>query len=87
MCFIIINLVIIALSTESDDEALDKFCRNIKFLNGQYHITWPWKSDNVDLPDNFGLAFKRMKSLVHRLQLNKELLQDYDAIIKQQLNN
>ena len=74
------------LSTESDDEALEKFCENVKFLNGRYHVTWPWKGDNVDLPDNFGLAFKRMKSLVHRLQLNKELLQNYDAIIKQQLD-
>ena len=74
------------LSTESDDEALEKFCENIKFLNGRYHITWPWKGDNVDLPDNFGLAFKRMKSLVHRLRSNKELLQNYDAIIKQQLD-
>lgn len=46
------------LSTESDDEALDKFCENIKFTDGRYYITWPWKSDNICLPDNFGLTFR-----------------------------
>ena len=74
------------LSIESDDEALDKFCENIKFEDGRYYITWPWKGDNIHLPDNFGLAFKRMKLLIHRLQFDKELLQNYDAIIKQQLD-
>ena len=63
------------LSTERDDEALDKFCKNIQFKDGWYHITWPWREGNICLLDNVVLAFKRMKLLVHRLQLDKELLQ------------
>ena len=74
------------LSTESDDEALDKFCKNIQFKDGRYHTTWSWREGKICLPDNFILAFKRMKLLVHRLQLDKELLQKYDNIIKQQLD-
>ena len=55
------------LSIESDDEALDKFCENMKFEDGWYYITWPWKGDNMHLPDNFGLVFKGMKLLIHHL--------------------
>ena len=38
------------------------------------------------MSDNFEVALRRMKSLVRRLQSDANLLQIYDGIIKQQLN-
>ena len=40
---------------------------------------------NICLSDNFVLAVKRIKSLVHHLQHDTQLLQKYDVIIQQQL--
>ena len=74
------------ISKESDEEAIEKFCNTIKFEEGRYQITWPWKLNGVGVSDNFEVALRRMKSLVRRLQSDADLLQIYDGIIKQQLN-
>ena len=31
-------------------------------------ITWPWKSADFNLPENFDVAFGRMKTLLRRFQ-------------------
>ena len=74
------------ISKESDEEAIEKFCNTIKFEEGRYQITWPLKLNGVGVSDNFEVALRRMKSLVQRLQSDVNLLQIYDGIIKQQLN-
>ena len=48
---------------KDDDKPLEKFNNTICYQEGQYFITWPWKFDNVELPENFDIAFVRMKSL------------------------
>ena len=73
------------LTPDCDDEDLHKFCKSIKFNKGRYYIAWPWKQENVCLPDNYTLAVKHMKSLVNRLQLDPELLQKYTVILRHQL--
>ena len=47
-------------------------------------ITWPWKEEQPDLPDNRALALGRLKSLVSRMRNNPELIQKYDDIITDQ---
>ena len=59
---------------KDDDRALDKLNNTICYQEGQYFITWPCKSDDDELPENFYVAFGRMKSLSHRLQAHKMLL-------------
>ena len=70
------------LHPKDDDRALDKF-NTICYEEGQYFITWPWKSD-VELPENFDVDFGRMKSLSHRIQADKMLLQQYSDVIRSQ---
>ena len=41
---------------------------------------------SVCISDNFDVALRRMKSLVRRLQADVNLLQKYDGIIRQQLD-
>ena len=74
------------MSKESDEEEIDRFCKTIKFEDGRYQVTWPWKSDSICISDNFDVALRRMKSLVRRLQADVNLLQKYDNIIRQQLD-
>jgi hypothetical protein len=49
---------------ESDDElAMKQFKDTLKFENGRYEVTWPWKEKSPDLPKNRELAFGRLKSV------------------------
>ena len=70
---------------ESDnDVALKKFSETLKYDEGRYTVTWPWKEEQPDLPDNRALALGRLKSLVSRMRNNPELIQKYDDIITDQ---
>ena len=71
----------------NDDEALKHFNEMIKFNDGRYQITLPWKGDEFSLSDNYSVAIARMKMLIHRLQADKDLLHKYDEIIQQQIRN
>ena len=67
---------------KDDDRALEKFNNTISYQEGQYFITWPWKSDDVELPENFDVAFGRMKTLLRRFQNDHNLLKQYREIIQ-----
>lgn len=71
---------------ESDNKvALSKFNETLRYENGRYTVTWPWKDENPDLPENRTLALGRLKSLVRRMKDNPDLIQKYDEIIEDQL--
>lgn len=59
----------------------------MKSTNGRYEITWPSKEENHQLADNYQLALDRVNSLLKRVQGYQELLQRYEGIIQNQLNN
>ena len=72
---------------ESDNEvARKKFSETLKYEQGRYTVSWPWKEDQPDLPENRTLALGRLTSLVSRMKSNPELIQKYDDIIIDQLN-
>ena len=48
-------------------------------------VTWPWKEERPDLPDNKALALGRLQSLVKKMKKNPQLIQKYDEIIEDQL--
>ena len=54
------NLETIGISEETpqteDDIALEKFQNSVRFVNGRYFVSWPWKDEQCDLPENFQLA-------------------------------
>ena len=49
-------------SLSEDDKALDHFNKAVKLVYGHYMVTWPMKEENPDLPENYQLAFGRLKS-------------------------
>ena len=55
---------------KEDDEALEHFNSTVSYRDGHYFVTWPWRSFKPKLPDNFDVAFGRMKTLARQLQNN-----------------
>ena len=72
--------------TASEGEALNNFRTNISFKDGKYITRLPWKDENVDLPPNKNMAYRRLCSLWKNLAENREKLECYDGIIKDQLS-
>ena len=56
----------------------------IEFVEGRYQIKLPWKPEHATLPDNFQLSKRRLCSNYSKLKANPKLLQEYNAIIKDQ---
>ena len=59
----------------------------MRFENNRNQVTWPWKEEDPNLPENFELALARLKSSIRRLQSEPENLKRYDAVIKEQLKH
>ena len=68
-----------------NDVALKKFSETLKYEQGRYTVTWPWKEDSPDLPESRALALGRLISFVSRMKNNPELIRKYDEIIEDQL--
>ena len=68
-------------------EALNRFKETLNYENGRYAVTWPWKKDRLDLPENYGLAVGRLKSLVSRIKGHPDLAENYGEIIEDQLKH
>lgn len=64
----------------------ENFESTITFKDGRYEVNLPWKEQHQILPDNFDMSRRRLMSLLQRLQRNPEVLKEYDAVIKDQLN-
>ena len=72
---------------DDDDKALPKFNKIVKFDEGYYQVTWPWKNDGFQLFDNHPVAIARLKMLVKHLCSDKNLLHKCDEIIQQQVKS
>ena len=44
---------------EQDDAIRQAFKDSIIKKNGRYEVTWPWKEENPNLADNYGLCVGR----------------------------
>ena len=71
--------------TLADEMVNERLKKSLKFEDGRYQVTWPWKEDIPDLPVNRELALGRSKSSVARMKKKPELMKAYDTIIHDQL--
>ena len=74
-----------SLTWSDDERALQQFNETLKFKDGRYYVTWPWKEENPDLPVNRELAVGRLRSVVSKLKNHPELLQKYNSVLREQL--
>lgn len=68
-----------------DCSVLDEFRDKVRFVEGRYEVSLPWKDPHQVLPDNQQLSLRRLHSLLQRLKQDPEVFAEYDAIIKNQL--
>lgn len=71
--------------TSLDELVQKKFEQSLKFENGRYQVTWPWKDVNPDLPTNRELALGRLRSSVSKMRNKPGLMKAYDSVIRDQL--
>lgn len=57
----------------------------VKFEDGRYIVSLPWKEPLINLPSNYELSLKRLYSLVRRLRQNDSLFEQYNQVICEQM--
>ena len=71
--------------SESCPSVHQEFEENISFKDGRYEVCLQWKGEHPLLPDNYGLSLKRLQGLLRRLRQTPDILQEYDSVIRKQL--
>ena len=72
--------------TENESLVQGQFKSHVRFQDGRYVVALPWKDFCLPLPNNYRLSLRRLNSLFKRLKDTPDLLEKYDAIIKEQLD-
>ena len=67
----------------------DEFLKNINFdeKEGRYEVRLPWKEGQFPASNEYELCVTRLRQLHSRLKKNKELLRDYDNVIKNEVGS
>ncbi|CAJ0595066.1 unnamed protein product [Cylicocyclus nassatus] len=70
-----------------DDECLKLFNNTIYYDSDEkrYVVTLPFKVDPVKVPENYTLAYSRLRNQLKQLQQNPSYLERYHAVIEDQL--
>ena len=69
-----------------DDIAMEYFENSIQYSDGRYHVSWPWKTSKVELPDNYELSCGRLQLVLKQLKKSPEILKKYTDVIEDQLS-
>jgi len=70
---------------EDKADIYQQFQKQISFKNGRYEVGLPCKEVHFALPTHYGLTLKRLIGLLRFLRESPSILQQYDAVIKEQL--
>ena len=65
---------------------IEKFKKQLKFSGQRYVTKLPFVKDPYRLPDDYLVAKSRLETNFKRLQTDPQLLQSYDAVIKEYLS-
>ena len=63
----------------------NKFQETVQFKNEIYEVALPWKDLYRILPDNYQLSLNCLDGLLQHLQQDKDILREYDSVIKTQI--
>ncbi|XP_065896127.1 uncharacterized protein [Dysidea avara] len=70
---------------DEDRIVLNRAQESIKFIDGRYRITTPWKDTASVLPNNYSMTLNRLKTLEKCLQRNSEMAKAYQDSISKHL--
>ncbi|XP_068697319.1 uncharacterized protein [Montipora foliosa] len=71
---------------DREGDFLEDYLTKVKFNGIRFEVSLPFKTEHPIIPDNYLLAQNRLVSSLQRLRSKPELLQQYDSVIKEQLN-
>lgn len=71
---------------QEESSVLELFKETITLRNQRYKVSLPWEEAHDPLPDNHSLRQRRLQSFLKRLSQKPEKLEEYDRVIKDQLD-
>ncbi|CAJ0590328.1 unnamed protein product [Cylicocyclus nassatus] len=71
--------------TEENQKILKEFYDTIEIRNKEIYVKFPWKSNKMELDNNYKIAFSRLMQLYNSLSSKKDLWEKYCKIIEEQL--
>ena len=71
---------------KTDKSVYEEFSERIRLVEERYEVSLPWKETHASLPDNHLLSLRRLEGLLRRLKENPTVLQEYDSIIRDQID-
>ena len=75
------------LGITDSEEAYEEFVERIEFNGRRYSVRLPWREGHETLPDNYELSLSRMKSQIRKLRKEPGILEEFDAVIREQLSS
>lgn len=70
---------------QPEKSVYDEFVDTFSYKEGRYEVHLPWKDPRPTLPDNYEPSLKRSNGLLTRLRQEPDMLLEYDAVIKDQI--
>ena len=70
---------------DNEPSWLERCLDSIELVNGRYEVNLPFKERPMFMEDNYCLSERRLTNLKKKLDKDTKLLQDYDDIMKSQL--
>ena len=75
------------LGVKEYDGVYEEFMDNISFNGAKCSVKLPWKEGHDTLHSNYELSLSRMKSQIRKLRKEPEVLEEYNAVMKEQLDS
>ncbi len=73
-------------TSDEDVIAWQQFQSSVEFKDGRYNVAWPWRNYPPELPPNYNLAVRSLKTLIRRrFKPNPELFAKCKTIIEDQM--
>ena len=76
-----------SIGIRESDKVHESVLDAITFTGNRYSVGLPWKIGHKPLPSNYNVSLLRLKSQVKKLRHNPDILEKYDAIISEQVQD
>ena len=75
------------LGVRESSEVYEDLVDSTGFNGNRYSVNLPWKEGDDSLPSNYELSLSRMKGQIRKPRKEPEVLEEYNAVIKEQLDS
>ena len=72
---------------DENNAVYSKFVKGMTRKEGCYEVGLPWRENMPTLPSNYEVCVSRLNSLVKRLKREPEVFEQYDNVIRDQIQN